>query len=316
MGDRQLPDLAFCYIPAGDFWMGSDESDPEVQKHEQPQHRLALPYSYWLGKYPVTVAQYETFVAAGGYKNEKYWTEAQENRQWQGGRMRDYQSGEDWRERPYNHGERFNTPNHPIVGLTWYEALAFCRWLTGQMVLPDGCEITLPSEAEWEKGARGGLLIPETAVVADLLAGLPDKPLYDLVENNAPTRRYPWGQAFGPEQSNFDATGIQATCSVGIFPNDVSSYGLVDLGGNVFEWMRTVWGKDFEEPDFNYPYVSTDGREALLSADLRVLRGGVWPGGSEWLRCAARFWSYPFNRFNYLGFRVVMRPHFSPADER
>lgn len=152
--------VELCRVPAGRFIMGSGEGDEEAWDDERPQHELDIPYEYWIGRYPVSQAQYREFVEDGGYREERFWTEAQEYGVWQEGRI------EAWFDNtltagPARCGEPWGLSNHPVVGVTWYEALAFCRWLTqrwrGKGWLPDDWEVRLPSEAEWEKVARGGL---------------------------------------------------------------------------------------------------------------------------------------------------------------
>ncbi|MCP4426861.1 MAG: formylglycine-generating enzyme family protein, partial [Chloroflexi bacterium] len=139
---EQMP---MCYVPEGTFWMGEGDA----------LHPNETGEGYWLGKYPVTQAQYGQFVTAGGYENAAFWAEALAANFWQKGRFKG-RWDDDWRDRQVAYGFPFMLPNHPVVGVTWYEATAFCRWLTTQI---EGATVVLPSEAEWEKGARGGKMI-------------------------------------------------------------------------------------------------------------------------------------------------------------
>ena len=198
--------MEFCAILAGSFVMGSGDKDPDAFEDEGPQHTVAIPYDYWIGRYPVTNAQFLPFVAAGGYREPRYWREAAANGRWRRGKIRrkeyyydDHQqikvreSGEG--NAPEDYGEPHNLPNHPVVGVTWYEALAYTRWLTEQLtgVLPAGWRVRLPTEAEWERAARG-----------------------------SDGRRYPWGNTPDPAHANFADTGIDATSTVGCFPSGAS----------------------------------------------------------------------------------------------
>ncbi len=111
-------------IPAGEFLMGSDpQKDSDTEDNEQPQHLLYLP-DYYLGKTPVTNAQYRAFVQATGYQRPEDWAEGRPPR---------------------------DKEDHPVVNVSWYDAVTYCRWLSEVT----GKSYSLPSEAEWEKGARG-----------------------------------------------------------------------------------------------------------------------------------------------------------------
>ncbi len=270
----RLDQMEFCFVPAGPFWMGSEESG-----REKPLHRVNIPYDYWLARYPVTVAQFRAFVEASGYEPQD----------------RDSLRGLD---------------NHPVVWVTWYEALAFCDWLTRMWqekgILPAGMRVTLPGEAEWEKAARGGLEIPEQPLIARLGA----TQTVTLRPNPEPQRRYPWGDEADPDRANYDDTGLGRTSAVGCFGRGASPYGCLDMSGNVWEWTRSLWGKDWSKPDFKYPYNPADGREDLEAARdiLRVLRGGAWYDLLSGARCAARDQLGPGHGNDDFGVRVVVSP--------
>jgi formylglycine-generating enzyme required for sulfatase activity len=120
--------MPFCYVPAGAFWLGSADSDNLARKDEQPIQQMRAPFDYWLAQYPATNAQCAQFVLDGGYETAGFWQEAQEMGYWQDGRFRANWDTK-FRQAPFNFGKPFNLPNHPAVGITWYEALAFSRWL-------------------------------------------------------------------------------------------------------------------------------------------------------------------------------------------
>jgi len=253
------PDILWCEVPEGPFLMGGDEYGDE-----RPQHEVTLP-AYQISKYPVTNAQFSAFVEAGGYQKRQYWTKA-------GWKWRNEYNVET-RQVPY--GAPFDLPNHPTVEVSWYEALAYCRWLSEAL----GVEARLPSEAEWEKAARG--------------------------EDG---RAYPWGDQVDPNRANYDDTGIGATSAVGCFPGGASSYGAEDMSGNVWEWTRSVYK--------GYPYDPQDGRENLEAGDesRRVVRGGSFNFDALFVRCAFRLFRSPYLRVAYGGFRVVVSP-ISPSSE-
>ncbi len=277
------PLLGFVPIPAGEFIMGSDpQKDSLAFDDEQPQHRRSLP-TYYIARYPVTVAQFRAFVEESGYK------------------LRNPDSLE-------------GIDNHPVVWVTWYDALAYARWLdrrlkaiaaerlrqSGSEVERDFWEglvegrysVTLPSEAEWEKAARGGLQISVHRY----------NPADPSTLNPQPDRVYPWGNDPDPSRANYDETGIGTTSAVGCFPGGASPYGVEEMSGNVWEWTRSV-GKE-------YPYNPTDGRENLdAPRDAgRVLRGGSFLDYHWDVRCSLRFRDSPDFWRRYYGFRVVVSP--------
>ena len=257
----------FVRVPAGPFLMGADEEEHEVN----------LNYDYWIARYPVTVAQWRAFVEATGYDGCS--------------------------ERALRDPE-----NHPVRWVTWYNALDYARWLDGVLkavagrMLQDAAgaalpfweavasgkyQVTLPSEAEWEKAARGGLQLPDTS-----------RP-NTLIPNPLPARIYPWGDAFDPDRANTLETGLDTTSAVAAFPRGASPYGVLDLSGNVWEWTRSIFRP--------YPYDPTDGRENLDAPwnAPRVLRGGSWDFKRRNARAAFRDGSLPSL---LIGFRVVLFP--------
>ena len=157
-GELLLPE--FSAIPGGRFWMGSDkaevdqlvrETGKDYWKDELPRHQVELS-GFALARYPTTNAMFRRFLEADGYADARWWAEAIGKGQWADGKVKDY-FGE-VRDRPvYWDDARFNGPGQPVVGVTWYEAVAYCCWLTA--VLNDGHIYRLPTEAEWERAARG-----------------------------------------------------------------------------------------------------------------------------------------------------------------
>jgi len=226
----------WVHIPAGEFWMGSEHGD----RDEQPLHRLYLD-TFWIARVPITNAQYHLFTQATGHRPPEGW---EENRPPKG------------------------QESHPVVSVSWDDAIAYCQWLS-QVT---GKAITLPSEAEWEKAARG----------------------------DRDAREYPWGDSFDLTHCNSWELGLGDTTPVGIFPNGASPYGCLDIAGNVWEWTRSLWR--------DYPYDPKDGRQDLESRHPRVVRGGAFDGDRWYVRCACRYWNYPDAlHWNY-GFRLVVSP--------
>jgi formylglycine-generating enzyme required for sulfatase activity len=232
VGLEGLPD--FVKISAGAFWMGSTEeevarfaemlareADKKWVRNELPRHRVTLS-AYEVAKYPTTNAMYARFIAAGGYANSDFWKEAIAAGDWKEGQVNTYFEG--WQNEPRHwHDSRWNNPAQPVVGVNWYEATAYCRWLTA--TLADGYAYRLPTEAEWERAARG----PEGWA-------------------------YPWGDEWREGMCNSKEAGLEATSPVGLFPAGASAEGLEDLAGNVWEWCADWYGPYREEESSEEEY--------------------------------------------------------------
>ena len=271
-------------VPAGEFWMGGEKSweGGLVARIYVPEFHIA--------RYPVTNAQYKLFVDAGGYHEQLYWTKA--GRAWRQGKGQ--QDGREHKEWPEGWQDGQYPPeraSHPVVNVTWFEAMAYCHWLAEVTGKP----YRLPSEAEWEKAARGGVQIPK-----------PQNP-NELVDNPIPKRVYPWGNKLNPAKANLSIGDEQVggTSPVGIYPGGASPYGVEDLSGNVWEWCSSLYQE--------YPYDPDDGREDPEAEGSRVLRGGSWiNSGERGARCAYRDYDHPAFFVGYSGFRVVVSSPHSP----
>ena len=256
--------------PAGEFLMGSTDADTNAQSREKPQHKVTLD-EYLIGKYDVTNAQFAAFVKATGYKTtaEKLgsgWT--YDRSHWVGIK------GVDWQHPRGPNSDLSGKDNHPVVLVSWDDAVAFCAWVKQA----SGRQAQLPTEAQWEKAARG-----------------------------TDGRIYPWGnEAPNANLLNF-AMNVTDTTTVGKYsPAGDSPYVVADMAGNVWEWTSSLWGNDFSKPTFGYPYNPNDGREDQKSRDLRVVRGGSWGYHRDGARCSCRYWDSPDSRNDYGGFRVVV----------
>lgn len=189
--------------------------------------------------------------------------------------------------------------NRPVRYVTWHDALHYCTWLTETLrtwedtpeplatLLRIGADdsppwiITLPSEAEWEKAARGN-----------------------------DVRIYPWGNEPNHNAANYNRAKLNMTSAVGTFTTGASPYGCLDMVGNVWEWTRSLWGEDWQKPDFGYPYDPTDGREDLTATDdiMRAVRGGAYYSTAHAVGCSTRLGFEPtISNYNF-GFRIVTSP--------
>jgi formylglycine-generating enzyme required for sulfatase activity len=250
-----LPDdamLGFVEVPAGPFIMGSDRAvDPlafDIERWSQAaaQATVDVP-TFYVGRYEVTTAQYAAFVRESGY-------------------------------RVVDQAAVSGRPNFPVVSVSWTDALAYARWLEETLgawsgtpaslarLLAEGWRVTLPTEAEWEKAARG-----------------------------ADARIYPWGNEPRAERASYQGPG---PTRVGAFACPECPFGLSDMSGNVWEWTRSPY-----QP---YPYDQTDDAQGLDSDALWVMRGGSFADGPQNVRAAVRGGADPGARRPFIGFRVVI----------
>jgi formylglycine-generating enzyme required for sulfatase activity len=249
--------------------MGSPANDFLAEDHEKPSRQVHLA-AYWIDVHPVTNAQFALFVAAGGYDDARWWCGA----------------GLRWKEKencqqPLQWGQAgWDGPDQPVAGVCWYEALAFARWAGRR----------LPTDAEWEKAARG----------TDM-------------------RRYPWGNAWPtPDLANF---GLQVgrTTPVGLFPKGVSPFGCLDMAGNVNNWTSDWYWPEFgtyclESGNLRNPYLHDQLREALGPERItdKVDRGGGFATPREFqevLGCTRKVHWPPSSRQPWNGFRTAMDGH-------
>ena len=265
------------------YWLQQGDKESAKRARKWPQDEVnsqpVLIAAFELARYPVTNAQYEQFIADDGYNPAApWWDEA--GRAWL---SRDDQATEglqSWqirttkRQPEYWESTSFGKAraNYPVVGISWYEATAFCRWLTQhQGHNPQRFRYTLPSEAEWEFAARG-----------------------------VDRRIYPWGnQEPDDERANFQNI-YEGTSAVGGFPLGATpDTRLLDMAGNVWEWTRS----EFRD----YPYDPNDGREDERDPAQKrfTLRGASWDGRPLYLRAARRLRHSPDNRNHNVGLRLA-----------
>ena len=246
---------------------------------------------FWIDIYEVSNAKYKVFIDAGGYTTEAYWNPVG----WAWRVANSITLPDSWYNGPYHGGGTPGNEQFPVNGVSWFEADAYCRWAGGR----------LPTEAEWEKAAKGGCEThgdPGTCDASD-------------------TPSYPWGEGITGPQANYRESGDPYegngwTTPVGYYDgsnhgsyhgdyqtiNSPSPYGLYDMAGNVYEWCSTRYE--------DYPYNPNDGREnppAFYSECCRVDRGGSWETDVYCSRSATRDANYPDDRFYgfHQGFRCV-----------
>lgn len=249
---RPADKAVMVLVSAGDFLMGSDTEDNEADSDEKPRHLIWLD-EYWIDRFEVTNSQYKKFIDTVGHAVpfiDAGWA-----------------APYSWTNGTYPEG----LANYPVVLVDWNDAKAYCSWAGGR----------LPTEAEWEKAARG---------------------------NDG--RIYPWGDETATCDYSIINNGVLGCGTNGIWPvgskpDGVSPYGAVDLAGNVWEWTSSLYK--------NYPYNPDDGRETIESEQKRVIRGGSWDDIANRVRSAYRLDVSPESQNISLGFRCIVSEKTSMA---
>lgn len=228
---EHIPDIAWVKIPDGEFTFHFDQ-------------RIELP-TYYISRYPITYTQFQAFIDDGGLENPAWW--------------------DDLAPQEFPPEPRWSIGNYPRLRVSWYDAVAFTRWLSDKL----GLIVRLPTEEEWEKAARG----PNSTI-------------------------YPWGENYLAGYSNINEvisgvseTNLRQPTAVGVFPHAASHYGVEDMIGNVWEWCLNV---------FDDPSITTIGGE-----DTRTMRGGAWSSDRLFAHTFRRRGEAPVTRLNDVGFRVV-----------
>ena len=281
--NREQDGMTMVFIPAGEFMMGSayfesfvwEDGKLFIFPDQRPKHQVYLD-AYWIDRTEVTVGMFGKFVEATGYRTTaeregwgKPWTAGPKEDEWP------ETPGVDWQhpQGPDSQAEA----DHPVVQVSWEDAQAYCKWIGGR----------LPTEAQWEKAARG-------------LDG----------------RRFPWGDKFNGNYLNYgDARcpverwrdlayddGYARTAPVGSYPAGASPYGVLDLAGNVWEWVFDWYERDYYEvAEYRNPIGPAGGV-------VRAQRGGSWYDGEPqgWVNCLVRHQNPASDRYEDVGFRCVV----------
>jgi formylglycine-generating enzyme required for sulfatase activity len=247
-------------IPAGDFLMGAADAGED----ERPVHRVQVS-EFFIGRFPVTQDEYARFVRATGYPPPEI-REPPLIASGSGELFRDLAARYEWRggQPPDGHG------SHPVVLVKYEDAAAYCQWLGEQIRQA----VRLPTEAEWEKAARGGL------------EGF----------------KYPWGNDIDLSRGNFLADAAskpqRGTRPTGTYPPN--GFGLYDMAGNVWEWVSDWYARDY------YTGSESVDPKGPASGTQRLVRGGAWVNDNvSMLRCAYRHHVPPDTYAYSIGFRIV-----------
>jgi formylglycine-generating enzyme required for sulfatase activity len=266
-------DMVLVYVPEGEFVMGSESGDANADGDEFPQRTIYL-VGFWIDRTEVTNLIFEQFVTETGYVTDAEekgvsWLYNLEASGW-------YEvPGADWLHPQGPSSGITELDDHPVVHVSWYDAAAYCEW----------ADRRLPTEAEWEKAARG-----------------------------TDGRTYPWGES-DPSGNllNFADVNLEAdwadgsaddgykfNAPVGIYPSGASPYGALDMAGNVWEWVADWYASGYYDAS---PYENPTGPSF---GSYRVLRGGSWRNSVRFVRAAYRNWYLPGGSFDKFGFRCAL----------
>jgi xylan 1,4-beta-xylosidase len=259
------------HIPAGEFLMGNSGNETYVEPDELPQHPAFLS-AYSIGKHEVTRGEFREFLDAGGYADPQYWSA--EGWAWKLAQNRTQPDfWDEWQD--WGTGSFQQTENHPVVGVRYYEAEAFCKWAGGR----------LPTEAEWERAARW----------------------YDDYP-----RTFPWGDDWSREKCNtrYDHNAAAGgymknqTAPVGSYVNGANPLGCVDMAGNVWEYCSDWYSADHYSAAPTGGWINPTGP---ATGSCHILRGGGWANEMKFERCADRNddSSPPSGGWQATGFRVA-----------
>lgn len=295
LGDPRLDPAqrdSWVWIEPGRFEMGRNDGN----ESDKPAHSVHIKDGFFLGKYPVTNDEYALFLKDKGYQTSRWWSP--EGLAWRSMNGADFEAWfgalqkrrdqiqEDWKpyfrpaEQPHFwRNEAFNSPNQPVVGVNWFEAEAYCNWLTARLAgqglawWPEQGAVHLPSEAQWEFAAR-----------------------------RSEGRTYPWGENTPDEaRANFNER-LENTSPVGIYPAGATPDGLLDLAGNVWEWCRDPW----DEKAYKKRPNGGGKPDGVGDPDRRCLRGGAWYNAPRALAASSRGRLWAWDRNGNAGFRCCV----------
>ncbi len=259
--------MKLVLIPSGEFAMGSPDTGHDAKDDEKPQHRVRITRPFYLGATEVTVGQFRRVVETAGYQ-----TEAE----------KDGKGGDGWNAATgrVERGPQYTwrnpgfaqTDEHPVVNVSWNDAIAYCNLLSEMEGLKREDGYRLPTEAEWEYACRAGT-----------------------------TTRYYYGDAARPSEfASFGGSSKGKTYPAGGFrPN---AFNLYDMHGNVWEWCQDWYKQNY------YGQSPRADPAGPLQAACRVIRGGSWNIGSNFARSGSRRWDRPDGRSCTYGFRLVRGP--------
>ncbi len=266
----------YVLVPAGAFKMGDNFGDGEAR--ERPVHVVELD-AFYIAKYEMTNGEWKTFFDDPGYQDPTFWP---------GGTVVPKDQSPYWNDARNHGGGTPDSDSYPLLGVNWDAATAYCNWLSRKT----GKKYRLPTEAEWEKAARGGV--------------------------NG--QRFPWGNTISWGQANYYAypgigypydvnptAGYDPTFNDGVYPYTspvgsfmANGYGLYDMAGNVWEWCWDWYG--------SYSSDSQTDPRGPASGSERLYRGGGWGSGAFLCRLTGRYHTTPDGAYNSLGFRTVLPP--------
>ena len=263
--------MELVLVPAGEFVMGSTAGEVD----ERPLSRVRIEQPFWIGTCEVTNEQFARFDSGHDSRVET---------------KNAYQFG--------IHGYPMNEPDQPVVRVTWKQAMAFCRWLSGKT----GDRFTLPTEAQWEYACRAGTATPFFFGGAESdfskFANVSDAKMTEFVTNPytvfTPLKNPPKYDDWIPKDARYDDGSLLTVAPGKYTPN---AWGLLDVHGNAAEWTLTTYRP--------YPYDTRDGRDDGVPAGRKVVRGGSWRDRPKRCTSSFRLSFQPWQKVYNVGFRVV-----------
>lgn len=246
----------FLLVPAGEFKMGDNFNEGEPR--EKPVHTVYVD-AFYIGKFEVTNGDWKKFQSDPGYHDPKLWP---------GGRPVPKDQSPYWNQAANHGGGTPDSDNYPVIGVNWDAATAYCNWLSAKT----GKKYRLPTEAEWEKAARG-----------------------------SDQRRYPWGNSIDLSYANIVGSQKYDTVKpIGSYEKGASPYGAMDMGGSVLEWCSDWYSRSY------YSVSAKRNPKGPEKGAYRVLRGGSFFFEAIDARASARSAAWPsFQAFRMVGFRAA-----------
>lgn len=278
--------------PESKAWLSGEATSEGAKQSWRDDRKTLLSWTddYILGMVKqnrITSKQADDWITIRDWTDERFEEQLEE---W-------YPAGKTYRQPGYWDDARFNNPAQPVVGVTWFEARAYCNWLTASVAR----SVPRPVGSELAGHDQSSALTLPTGRGTDSIFRLPAEAQFEAAARGKKGRQFPYGSKFDSDRCNTFESHIRRTTPVGIFDN-ATPEGAFDLSGNAYTWTSSIYDQD----KFPYPYKSDDGREDIAATGVRrVLRGGSWIFFQVVARAVYRDYDVPAGRGSIIGFRVL-----------